>query len=379
MPRKALQIENDLLTRFPAIAAQAHQWDASLVAYASHKSKEWKCEKGHVWVARVCNRTIKGYGCPYCSGRLPIKGVNDLATVYPGIAAEANGWDPSIYTAHSGRRMTWKCVMGHEWRTSVNHRTRGGTGCPYCASKLPIAGQTDLASVFPDIAKEACGWDPSTVLPGSDKKMKWRCSNGHEWMCRVANRTIQGTNCTVCSGKVLASGVNDLLSKFPEIAREAHGWNPAQVRYGSDRKMPWLCPKGHTYIASPNSRTCLHNLSSCPYCATYGYQPSRPAWMYLMEREEDQQIGITNSPKTRLATHERNGWVLVEMLGPSDGAEVFGAETAIKQWLKCNSLRIKGTHENWKKADLMVASLGEIALLAGLDNWDDLWGKMGEP
>jgi hypothetical protein len=95
--------------------------------------------------------------------------------------------------------------------------------------------------------------------------------------------------------------------------------------------------------------------------------------MYLMERNDDQQIGITNAPKTRLATHKRSGWLLVEILGPSDGAKVLSAESAIKQWLKGNSLQIEGTRENWKKTDLVVASLAEIALLAGLDNWDSLW------
>lgn len=373
MPRGVLKGKNDLLTRFPSIAAQAYQWDASLVAYASHKLKEWKCKKGHIWATQVYNRTARGDGCPYCSGKLPVKGENDLATAYPDVAAEADGWDASAYTAHSGRRMAWKCRMGHRWETSISHRTRQGTCCPYCVGKLPIAGQTDLASVFPEIAKEACGWDPSMVLPGSDKKLKWKCPKGHEWMCRVANRTIQGTNCTVCSGRILVPGINDLLSKFPDVAKEAHGWDPGTVRYGSDKKMQWLCSAGHIYTASPNSRTCLHNLSSCPYCATCGYRPSRPAWMYLMERNDDQQIGITNAPKTRLATHKRSGWLLVEILGPSDGAKVLSAESAIKQWLKGNSLQIEGTRENWKKADLVVASLAEIALLAGLDNWDDLW------
>ena len=95
--------------------------------------------------------------------------------------------------------------------------------------------------------------------------------------------------------------------------------------------------------------------------------------MYLMEREYDQQIGITNVPKTRISTHKREGWALVELIGPADGAKVKKLEATIKQWLKTNNLRIEGTHENWRKDDLRVESLEQIALKAGVDEWESIW------
>lgn len=33
---------------------------------------------------------VEGHGCPYCSGLLAIPGENDLATLYPEIAAQWN-------------------------------------------------------------------------------------------------------------------------------------------------------------------------------------------------------------------------------------------------------------------------------------------------
>jgi hypothetical protein len=59
-------------------------------------------------------------------------GFNDLATVNPGLAAEAVGWDPKTITSRSGRKRRWKCDEGHEWVTAVANRTKG-TGCPSCA------------------------------------------------------------------------------------------------------------------------------------------------------------------------------------------------------------------------------------------------------
>ena len=63
---------NDLATRFPEVAAQ---WDherneitPSEVLGASGRSYWWVCEKGHSWICSVDNRTLRGAGCPQCSG-----------------------------------------------------------------------------------------------------------------------------------------------------------------------------------------------------------------------------------------------------------------------------------------------------------------------
>ena len=57
------------------------------------------------------------------------------------------------------KKIWWKCFKGHEWKTAVNHRTNKGTKCPECDKYKrgeAIKGFNDLATFFPDIAKE---WD----------------------------------------------------------------------------------------------------------------------------------------------------------------------------------------------------------------------------
>ena len=44
---------------------------------------------------------------------VPNKGVNDLATLHPELAAEADGWDPSEVRAGSGKKLRWKSA----WRS----------------------------------------------------------------------------------------------------------------------------------------------------------------------------------------------------------------------------------------------------------------------
>lgn len=235
-----------------------------------------------------------------------------------------------------------------------------------------IQGYNDLLTRFPGIASQSDGWDPSTYAAFSHYQMPWKCEKGHKWIARIQDRTAKSNGCPCCGGWAVIEGENDLQTKFPDIAKEAYGWDPSKFKYGSSKeKMDWICPAGHVFHSTINNRT--NGGKGCPYCAVYGFRPSRPAWMYLMEKEFDQQIGITNSPKTRIPAHKKDGWSLIEMVGPADGAKVKELEATVKQWLKANNLRIKGTHENWRKDNLTVGSLAEIALMAGVDEWETVW------
>ena len=65
---------------------------------------------------------------------IPNKGVNDLETLFPDVAAEADGWDPSLFLPNSNKKMSWKCKEGHTWDSKLNNRISGEKGCPYCAN-----------------------------------------------------------------------------------------------------------------------------------------------------------------------------------------------------------------------------------------------------
>ena len=72
-----------------------------------------------------------------------VPGVNDLATLSPDVAAEADGWEPSTLLTGSNKETSWKCKEGHTWKTTLSHRTVEQTGCPGCAENghlhLPVS------------------------------------------------------------------------------------------------------------------------------------------------------------------------------------------------------------------------------------------------
>ena len=109
---------------------------------------------------------------------------------------------------------------------------------------MRVIQKPSLAVTHPELAAQADGWDPHVVAPFSDKKLSWKCKEGHSWIARVADRS-QGTGCPFCAGQKVLIGFNDLLTVEPQIAAEADGWDPRTVTRSTSRKLSWRCPRGH--------------------------------------------------------------------------------------------------------------------------------------
>ena len=99
----------------------------------------WKCnECGNSWLATIASQNDKNkHGCPYCSGRLVIRGKTDLLTRFPEIAQEWNyekngKLTPADVSSKSGMQVWWKCNEEHEWKASIGNRTHNNSGCPRC-------------------------------------------------------------------------------------------------------------------------------------------------------------------------------------------------------------------------------------------------------
>ena len=333
---KVLPGFNDLQTIFPEIANEAHLWDPTTLTPGSRRKATWKCTNDHQWEASVFKRTSGGQGCPYCSNQRVQEGFNDLATTHPELAAEADGWDPTTVVAGSNKKMPWKCEHGHKWEAPPNQRTRKNrqnNACPTCGNRIVKDGFNDLATTHPELAAEADGWDPTTVVAGSNKKMPWKCEHGHQWEAVVFSRSHIETGCPICINRSLLVGLNDLKTVHPELAKEADGWDPATVISGSHEKLPWVCEQGHRWSAPVFKRS---NYSyGCPSCSNSGYDPNSPGWVYLLHHEEKEmlQIGISNIPEKRLSSHKRGGWEPIDLLGPIDGVTAREIEQGFLKFL----------------------------------------------
>ena len=242
------------------------------LSFGSGKKIWWKCSKGHEWEINISNRT-NGANCPYCSNQKVSK-ENNLKFLFPNIAKEwhptkNNNLRPEDVTKRSGKKVWWLCSKGHEWNTPVHIRTTG-KNCPYCSGRR-VSKDNNLKVLFPNLIKE---WDfkkngklkPEDVTKGSNKKVWWKCSKGHEWRIYISSRS-KGSNCPYCSGHKVSKD-NNLKVLFPNLIKE---WDfkkngklkPEDVTKGSSKKVWWKCSKGHNYEAIVASRS---RGTGCPYC-----------------------------------------------------------------------------------------------------------------
>ena len=233
---KVLKGYNDLQTLNPVLAKEWNYKKNKALTPAdvlpgSSKKVWWTCGIGHEWQAMVLSRS-RGSGCPICSGQQVLKGYNDLQTTNQSLAREWNceknkGLTPTNITSNSGKKVWWKCNQGHEWQAKISHRYNG-SGCPYCSGRFAIKGENDLQTINPDLANE---WDydnnaeltPMDVLPNSNKKVWWKCNQGHRWQATIASR-YQGNGCPYCSklshSKILNVETGEVFESYSDASKK---------------------------------------------------------------------------------------------------------------------------------------------------------------
>lgn len=332
--RKIVRGENDLATSHPEIAVE---WNFKLnslspedVSAGSCKRVWWICPEGHEYALVIKQRTSLGYGCPYCSGRRVLSGFNDLLTKYPSVAAD---WDyeknisltPEAIQSHSGRRVWWKCSLGHSWDARIADRTsRPDDGCPYCSNHRVLVGFNDLASKDPALAAE---WDherngdldPVDVTFQSRKKVWWICPNGHYYQSEVRHRSNfkdAPSGCPYCSNKKLWPGFNDLASRFPSLANQ---WDyeknsplrPDQILAGSNNSVWWICSEKHSWKARISART--GQRQGCPYClgsrAWSGYNDMASRYPSLVEDWDIEKNGSVTPDSVTVSSRFVAWWI----------------------------------------------------------------------
>ena len=185
---------------------------------------------------------------------------------------EKNGkLKPESFTANSNKKVWWKCSKGHEWQAIIANRNKG-IGCPYCSGRYVVKGETDLQTINPTLAKEwnyekNNGLRPDNFTENSGQMVWWKCSKGHEWQARIADRN-RGRGCPYCSGRYVVKGENDLQTVNPILAKEwnyekNNGLTPADVMPNSGKKVWWKCSEGHEWQATIDHR---NKGTGCPQC-----------------------------------------------------------------------------------------------------------------
>jgi uncharacterized Zn-finger protein len=286
-----------------------------------------------------------------------------LCNAYPELANQLVDQDlREVLLSGSARSAEWRCTQGHTWSTSVVTRT-SGAACPYCTNHFVLEGYNDLATTHPQLASELEDTSlANTVVAGSEKVLRWRCTIGHVWATRV-NTRVAGGGCPFCSNRLVLPGWNDLATTHPEhadclvVAEEASRYSA-----GSTKNLTWHCARGHEYTARVYKQ--VRTATPCPYC---GNRKTLAGWNDLATTHPELAAELVDQS---LATQVTAGTHKALLWRCAQGHEPFRAtvgDRARKQ-SKCSACARYGFNESAPAWLYLVRNAEHDLLKIGITN-----------
>ena len=287
--------KGSLAATYPELAQEWHptkngNLTPEMVSRMSDKSVWWLGKCGHEWQTMIHARTKEKSGCPICSKRRMIKGINDFATLHHDLLCfwdyKKNIVQPEDLSAKSNQKVWWICPQCHSsYEQTVSNRVNNHNGCLFCTGRQLISSDddtinnadmcNDLATTNPELLKY---WDyekngdllPTMVRKWQKLSVWWKGDCGHSWQAAISNR-VNGRGCPFCSGRRVLKGFNDLASVHPETAKRWHPTKngkdtPDEVTSHSIKEVWWIGECGHEWKRSIDKQI---RTDKCPICTQY--------------------------------------------------------------------------------------------------------------
>ncbi len=268
--RCAVKGENDLQTINPKLASE---WNYDKnngltpldVTSNSNKKVWWRCSKGHEWQATVVHRN-RGVGCPICNSERHTSLPEYVLIFYLkkyGLEVlhsyNGNGYELDVYIPAKQIAIEYDGYYWHKNKTAKDleknrrcmldgiklYRIREGLQTLHDSSVDYVVqkDQSDLPQVLKEILSEIIGGNIDI--------------DTHKDAIDIENL------------REYTEKSNSLLYYNPEVANE---WNyeknghlrPDNFKANSNKKVWWLCSKGHEWQATIVDR---NNGRGCPYCS----------------------------------------------------------------------------------------------------------------
>ena len=161
----------------------------------SNRKHRWRCAEGHEWEAKP-NNVKHGSWCPICAGHAPLT-IEEMRS----IAATKGGLCLSNQYLGTDKKLRWRCGRSHEWEATpykIKHRNQW---CPICAVKINALKKRLTIDEMKSLAQSRGGACLSDQYFGNDKKLRWKCGEGHVWEATPHSIKDGGQWCPQCRNK----------------------------------------------------------------------------------------------------------------------------------------------------------------------------------
>jgi recombinational DNA repair protein (RecF pathway) len=218
-----------------------------------------------------------------------------------------------------------RCITcGRETAPTYSSLKQGNGGCKYCAGRAVVLAEVDAAFT-------AAGLQPLEDYAGADAARQCRCANCGNVVAPSWTSVKQGKGCAFCAGRrVTPYGVDQIFSDA-EL-------EPLEPYVNAKTQRRSRCLRCGT-VVFPTYDNLKQGQGGCASCAEFGFNPTLPSILYLLEADEGSalKIGIAKRSdlargQARLDAHSARGWHTVRVWALADGEQARQIERDTLRW-----------------------------------------------
>lgn len=296
------------------------------------------CSPSYTSVARAGNGGCKP--CSYKHRQLPkIRAPRPYQRGFKGDQTAIRAW--AIHEKHflpsepcPGVSHTWRGWCMDCWQPvnpKVDSMRKPGAGCCFDCGKRRGGDKlrTPVGPVMDKLRDHGFAPDPAHRFTRLIDPWPGTCAaKGHPWNARPTD-VFTGHRCPKCMGNQRTSE-SHARRQLETMGLELVGEWPGSIQ----RPVPVKGPCGHTW--EPTLANLIHANSRCPSCANHGFDPSRPAFVYVLWHPllESVKFGIRGAHTKRIEAHKGQKWTLHNELYFEEGAHAREVEDLMRTHIR---------------------------------------------
>ena len=338
---------HNLALSFPHLVKEWHptrngDLTPDLVAPRSNKKVWWRCSRGHEWESTVSNRA-KGQKCPNCKPNTSLSEIRlfcELKTLFPEVSwrNRLDGVECDIYISKYRAAVEYDGAFWHVERNeqdAVKNERLAAMGVRLFRVRghgLSKLFDTDII-LSPTQTRDLGIIVVKTLL----KTMRGILTLDEQDTRRVVGYFLRGQFANPKEFRRIVSCLpgppqeKSLMAEEPELVKQWHfqknaPLTPEMFYSGSQKKLWWICEKGHEWKAVISSRV---KGAGCPYCAGQRALP-------------EHNLAVKCPDLLREWHPFRNGDLSADMVTPKSHQEIWWICEAGHEWKCSPKKRLQG-------------------------------------
>lgn len=283
--------------------------------------------------------------------------ITEVIEIHKGLYTYKN----LVYVGSSpGQKLIVTCSTHGDFEINAACHRRG-KGCQKCAYTARAQTHKHTFKDFLEIAEPRNGHqyvyiEPSTYF-GENTIISAICTK-HGLFSTTAVQHKMGRGCGKCGSEAGWAKMFDTQEEFiaKSIARHGDRYDYSLVKYKNDKEdVEIICKEHKSFWQTPQNHKAGRG---CPACASYGFDRTKPATLYILQFNDVVKVGITNRPtKQRVSRINKDSgykFTIHTEIKSESGLKICNLESSLLKWLRSNYEKIADKFEGSTECFLNV-------------------------